>query len=99
MDSCLLLVKKAIGYAKISKDSTAMADALQDLSNFYDMSGNVTMALRTAEESFCYRRNHDVPAILTFSNALYKAKRKIYCHKSKGKNIMITETLYIPYID
>ena len=50
-----------------------MADALQDLSNFYDMSGNVTMALRTAEESFCYRRNHDVPAILTFSNALYKA--------------------------
>lgn len=73
IDSCLLLAQKAIGYAKISKDSTAMADALQDLSNFYDMSGNVTMALRTAEESFCYRRNHDVPAILTFSNALYKA--------------------------
>ena len=73
MDSCLLLAKKAIGYAKISKDSTAMADALQDLSNFYDMSGNATLALRTAEESFCYRNNHDASAILTFSNALYKA--------------------------
>lgn len=83
MDSCLLLVKKAIGYAKISKDSTAMADALQDLSNFYDMSGNVTMALRTAEESFCYRNNHDVSAILTFSNALYKAGEI-----SKAKNLL-----------
>ena len=73
MDTCLLLSKRAIGYAKISKDSTVMADALQDLSNFYDMSGNVAMALKTAEESFCYRNNHDTSAILTFANALYKA--------------------------
>ena len=73
MGTCLLLSKKAIGYAKTYKDSTVMADALQDLSNFYDMSGNAAMALKTAEESFCYRNNHDASTILTFANALYKA--------------------------
>lgn len=72
MDTCLLLTNKALGYATASKDSTVIADVLQDLSNFYDMSGQVYMALKAAEESFSYRPSHDVPAILTLCNAMYK---------------------------
>lgn len=72
MDTCLLLTNKALGYATASKDSTVIADVLQDLSNFYDMSGQVYMALKAAEESFNYRPSHDVPAILTLCNAMYK---------------------------
>lgn len=96
IDTCLLLSQKAIGYAKTCKDSTVMADALQDMSNFYDMSDNATMALKVAEESFNYRKNHDASAILTFANALYKAGN---IDKAKGLLSLIKRDEYHDYGD
>lgn len=73
IDTCISLTRKAIKYAMTLRDSTVIANTLQDLSNFYDISGKDTMALKAAEESFTYRADRDASAILTLSNALYKA--------------------------
>lgn len=65
------LTKKAINIAKELNDSSAIADSFQDLCVFYSYTNYQDSAFIAAKNSYKYRKEYDVPAMLAYSQSLY----------------------------
>lgn len=59
INNCILLTNKAIKYATISKDTTAISDSYQDLSTFYRLNNDLTLALKASKVSNRFNARRD----------------------------------------
>lgn len=71
LNDCISLAKKAILISINEKDSSAIADSYQDLCEFYSLADYSDSSMLAAKQSYRYRNKYDVPAILSYAQALY----------------------------
>ncbi len=71
LNVCISLAKKAIHISINEKDSSAIADSYQDLCEFYSLENYSDSSILAAKLAYRYRNKYDVPAILSYAQALY----------------------------
>lgn len=99
MTNAISLAKKAAKIAYLGKDSSALADAYQDLSVFHSIEGKTDIALTYAKKAWSIHSPKDVSAQMALAYAYYSSDslsnaKLILLELENDKNIFDRSSIY-----